>query len=221
MAPRRSPGAAIEETCSFRVLVPRRTSTRLAGRPSSRLGIGLALAPSFISASPSLLALVVAVVLASAAPAQADDPDFLSFSLGGYDVNDDEDAVEARLEYRSDIKLWIFKPFSGVMLTSESAAYGYGGILLDLYFGRRLVATPSFAVGLYHNGAGKDLGHAVEFRSQIELAYRFNDRSRLAVSFSHTLERRARWPQSRHRGGGVDPTPCRLRCFCRAEPVLR
>ena len=134
---------------------------------------------------PFLLALVVAVVLASAAPARADDPDFLSFSLGGYDVNDDEDAVEARLEYRSDIRLWIFKPFSGVMVSSESAAYGYGGILLDLYFGRRLVATPSFAAGLYHNGAGKDLGHAVEFRSQIEIAYRFANRSRLGVSFSH------------------------------------
>ena len=135
--------------------------------------------------SGSLLALVVAAALACTAPARADDPDFLSFSLGGYDINDDEDAVEARLEYRSDIHLWIFKPFSGVMLTSESAAYGYGGILLDLYFGRRLVATPSFAAGLYHNGAGKDLGHSVEFRSQIELAHRLNNRARLAVSFSH------------------------------------
>ncbi|MDP6622047.1 MAG: acyloxyacyl hydrolase, partial [Alphaproteobacteria bacterium] len=37
----------------------------------------------------------------------------------------------------------------------------------------------------YHRGQGKDLGHWIEFRSQLELAYRFDDRSRLGVSLSH------------------------------------
>ena len=58
-------------------------------------------------------------------------------------------------------------------------------VMLDVYLGRRFVVTPSFAAGLYAEGGGKDLGHVLEFRSQIEVAYRFEDRSRLGLSFSH------------------------------------
>ena len=129
-------------------------------------------------------AAAAALVLAWS-PVYADDPDFLAVSLGSYDYDDNEGAAEARLEYRSDRRLWIFKPFSGLMLTGDSAVYGYGGVLVDVFFGRRIVLTPSFAGGLYHDGTGKDLGHAVEFRSQIEIAYRFAGRARLGVGLSH------------------------------------
>ena len=71
------------------------------------------------------------------------------------------------------------------MASSDGAFYGFGGVLVDFYLGRRFVFTPSFAAGLYEDGDGKDLGHAVEFRSSVELAYRFNDRSRLGMSFYH------------------------------------
>ena len=117
-------------------------------------------------------------------PAVADDPDFLALSAGVFEIKGDH-AAEFRLEYRSKLEWWIFRPFSGVMLTSDRALYGYGGILLDLYFGRRIVVTPSFAIGAFDRGHGKDLGHTVEFRSQIEVAYRFPDRSRLGISFNH------------------------------------
>ncbi len=139
----------------------------------------------------SRLAVCLAAIflgLAMAMPAQADDPDFISFSAGAFDVfpgDDDEVAGEFRLEYRSDLKLWIFKPFVGVMATTDAAFYGYGGVLVDIYLGKRFVATPSFAVGYYEEGDGLDLGSAAEFRSQIEIAYRFDDRSRLGLSFSH------------------------------------
>ena len=69
--------------------------------------------------------------------------------------------------------------------TSDGAIYGLGGILMDVFFGRRLVLTPSFGAGAYFDGDGKDLGSVIEFRSQVELAYRFNDRSRLGVAISH------------------------------------
>ena len=71
------------------------------------------------------------------------------------------------------------------MATSDGGAYGYGGISFDLFFGRRIVLTPSFAAGYYHEGNGRDLGHEVEFRSGVELAYRFDDRTRLGVLFYH------------------------------------
>jgi hypothetical protein len=133
----------------------------------------------------TLAAALVLGVAAGAGPARADDPDFLSLSAGAFDVNDDMTAAEFRLEYRSDLKWWIFKPFTGIMGNSDAGFYGYGGVLIDLFLGRRFVLTPSFAVGAYDRGDGKDLGHSVEFRSQIEIAYRFDDRSRLALSFSH------------------------------------
>jgi hypothetical protein len=134
------------------------------------------------------LALVIAAGLGAAAPARADgdDPSFLVFGLGYYDVNkQNNSAADFRLEYRHGEKLWIFKPWVGVEGTSDGAFYGAAGILIDVYFGKRLVLTPSFGAGLYADGDGKELGHAVEFRSQIEIAYRFDNRARLGLAFSH------------------------------------
>lgn len=137
----------------------------------------------------ALAAAAVTAALAGpwAAPARAaDDPAFLTLAAGWFDMNRQKmDSAEFRLEYRSDYKLWGFKPFGGVMATSDGASYYYAGILMDIYFGRRVVVTPSFAPGAYIKGGGYDLGHALEFRSQLEVAYRFDDRSRLGVSFSH------------------------------------
>ena len=47
------------------------------------------------------------------------------------------------------------------------------------------MVTGSFGAGYYAEGGGTDLGHEIEFRSQIEVAYRFDDRSRLGLAFSH------------------------------------
>ena len=118
-------------------------------------------------------------------PARAADPDFIAFSAGAFDIGKDQTAAEGRLEYRSDLRLWVFKPFAGVMGTSDGSAYGYAGVLVDMFFGRRMVASLSFAPGAYATGDGKKLGHGLEFRSQLELAYRFDDRSRLGLALSH------------------------------------
>ena len=120
-----------------------------------------------------------------AQPARADDPDFIAFSAGVFDLGKDQTAAEGRLEYRSDLKLWVFKPFAGVMATSDAGAYGYAGVLVDMFFGNRTVVTLSFAPGGYVMGDGKDLGYDLEFRSQIEVAYRFDNRARLGLALSH------------------------------------
>ncbi len=132
-------------------------------------------------------ACVLALWFAAAAPPAlaGDDPPFLALGVGFFDINDNEEAAEFRIEYRSARRLWIFKPFGGLMATSDAAVYGYGGILLDVFFGRRWVLTPSFAGGLYEDGSGKDLGHTVEVRSALELAYRFDSRARVGLSFYH------------------------------------
>ena len=131
----------------------------------------------------AILALTLSITAASVA--RADDPAFLTIGVGAFDINDDETAAQFNLEYRGTKALWVFKPLFGVMATSDGAFYGYGGIGIDLFFGRRWVLTPNFAAGLYEDGDGKDLGHVVEFRSGVELAYRFDTRSRLGLAFHH------------------------------------
>lgn len=119
-------------------------------------------------------------------PLMNDDPSFLSLGIGAYDVfQNDDQAADFRLEYRHGKRLWIFKPWAGIEATSDGAVYGVGGVLVDLFFGRRIVITPSFGTGAYFDGDGKDLGSTIEFRSQVEVAYRFNDRSRLGLAIGH------------------------------------
>ena len=117
--------------------------------------------------------------------AESAEPDFLNVALGGYDVHDDWNAVEARLEYRSNMELSVFRPFTGFMTTNDRSMYGYGGVLVDVFFSPRIVLQPSLAVGAYAKGSGKDLGHWIQFRTQLELAWRFDDRSRAGLSLSH------------------------------------
>jgi len=144
-----------------------------------------------VSSKNGLRSLVLAAAgfaaLAFSGQAKAEEPAFLAISGGAYDVNDSFTAGEFRAEYRfaEKHKLWVFTPFIGVMGTTDSAVYGYAGIGMDIFFGRRVVLTPNFAVGAYHDGDGKDLGHAVEFRSGLELAYRFDNRSRLGIAVHH------------------------------------
>ena len=154
----------------------------------ARAGLGVVLVSSVFVRSIHIAFTVLAINLCLAGlarNAQAGEPALLSFAAGAFDVGKDETAFEGRVEYRPDIDFWYFRPFAGAMATSDGGAYGYAGILLDLRLGEHFVTTLSFAPGAYHKGSGKNLGHELEFRSQIELAYRFADRSRLGVAFSH------------------------------------
>ncbi len=132
------------------------------------------------------LASVLTAASGLAAQAQSRDGDLLAFSAAYFDVNQQEEsAAEARIEYRADEQFWIFKPFGGAMATSDGALHGFAGVLIDIPVLDRIYITPSFAPGLYHDGNGKDLFYTLEFRSQIELSYRFNNGHRLGASFNH------------------------------------
>ena len=134
------------------------------------------------------IGLILAFAANLGAPARADggDPSYLVFGAGYYDIiNQDDEAADFRLEYRHDEKFWIFKPWAGLEVTSDGAFYGAVGVLVDIDIGDRVVLTPSFGAGYYEEGSGKDLGHEIEFRSQIELSYRLDNRARLGLAFSH------------------------------------
>lgn len=124
--------------------------------------------------------------LGAAAAARAQDPSFLAFGLGAFDVTEsDHRAAQAEIQYRSDLRLWVFQPMVGANVNADGGGGVYAGISLDLFLGNRIVLRPSFAPGLYWKGDGKDLGSALAFRSAGEIAWRFDDRSRLGVEVSH------------------------------------
>lgn len=131
------------------------------------------------------MGLLIGVTATVPSTAWAGDPDFLTVSLGGFDINDDETAAEFRLEYRMSRKFLLLKPMIGLMGNSDGGVYGYGGVNLDIFLGKRWVVMPNFAIGGYRRGSSKDLGSVIEFRSGVEIAYRFDDRARLGVAFSH------------------------------------
>lgn len=137
----------------------------------------------------AVAAVAIGVAFAAGTPtdAQAEDPDFISFSAGAFDFNRQKDqGAEFRLEYRSDFKFLFLKPF--VALAGASSGHGFlgAGVLFDTYWGRRVVTTLSFAPHVYIGGDDDlDLDYPLEFRSQLEIAYRFDDRSRLGLAVSH------------------------------------
>lgn len=135
----------------------------------------------------TLASALVAIALAFAAPARAGEtPNMLDVSAGVFDMLDDGSAAEFRLEWRGRPMLGWLRPMVGVMGTSDAAAYGYAGLAFELWwFDKRVVLTPSAAVGAYHKGDGKDLGHTLEFRTGAALHYRFDNDSRLGISLHH------------------------------------
>jgi len=90
-----------------------------------------------------------------------------------------------RLEARLPYKLWRLTPITGVEVTQRGAFYGYGGFMLDVYFGDHITISPNAALGFYSEGDGRDLGYPLEFRSGLEAAYQFDDGSRLGVAYHH------------------------------------
>lgn len=141
--------------------------------------------PRNSSIAALVMAALATLMIAAPGAVRAEDPDFLALSAGVFDFDDDETSAEFRYEYRSDKKLYHIGPFVGLMANSDGGVYGFGGIYLDIFLGRRFVVTPNFAIGGYAEGNSKDLGHVLEFRSAFEIAYRFDDRSRLGVAISH------------------------------------
>ena len=67
--------------------------------------------------------------------------------------------------------------------TTDAAFYAYAGLYTDFYFGKRVVLSPSFSIGGFHEGEGKDLGGEFLFRTGGEIAWRFDDWSRLGIAY--------------------------------------
>ena len=75
-------------------------------------------------------------------------------------------------------------PITGVLITADNAGYVYTGIQAQYKLGN-LNITPSFTPGLYHEGDGKDLGHLLEFKSEVQISLDIFKNSELGLSYNH------------------------------------
>ena len=114
----------------------------------------------------------------------------LNFFAGNFDFSDDkQSAYLVGFQHQDenlnrDTFLGNVSPITGGFLTENSAAYVYSGIEWNVDMGG-LIFTPSFAPGFYHEGDGKDLGHALEFKSEVQLSYSSTNNSSFGVSYNH------------------------------------
>ena len=75
-------------------------------------------------------------------------------------------------------------PITGALITGDNAAYIYTGVQAQYKIGA-LNFTPSFTPGLYHEGNGKDLGHLIEFKSELQISLDLSNNSELGFSYNH------------------------------------
>ena len=80
--------------------------------------------------------------------------------------------------------LGTLSPVTGFMITENNAGYVYTGVQAQYSIGN-LNITPSFSPGLYSEGNGKDLGHIIEFKSEIQISLNLSTDSELGFSYNH------------------------------------
>ena len=87
-------------------------------------------------------------------------------------------------ELYRDTFIGTLSPITGGFVTENSALYAYTGVEWNFDLGP-INFTPSFAPGLYGEGKGKDLGHILEFKSEVQASFNFSESSKLGMSYNH------------------------------------
>ena len=116
----------------------------------------------------------------------------ISFYTGTFDVIDKEGDDQTSLfgiEHKNpnlfrDTFLGKFSPVSGGFMTGDSSVYLYTGVEGQYGIGK-LKILPSFTPGYYEKGNGKDLGSALEFKSEIKIGLDIFENSKIGYSYSH------------------------------------
>ena len=121
-----------------------------------------------------------------------DKPQNISVYTGQFDTIDkegDDKTTLVGLEHKNkDLfrDTWIgrFSPTTGAFVTKKSSIYLYTGVEADYNLGP-IKISPSFAPGYYEAGDGKNLGSALEFKSELKFGIDLFKNSNLGYSYSH------------------------------------
>ena len=116
----------------------------------------------------------------------------ISVYTGTFDVIDkegDDQTTLIGIEHRNtdlfrNTFLGKFAPVTGAFVTGKDSLYFYTGIEGQYDVGP-IKISPSFTPGYYEKGSGKDLGSALEFKSEIKVGFDILENSKLGYSYSH------------------------------------
>ncbi len=114
----------------------------------------------------------------------------LNMYSGMFDFSDEKQrAVLVGFQHQNeelyrDTFLGTLSPITGGFVTENQALYAYTGVEWNFDIGP-LNFTPSFAPGLYGEGKGKDLGHILEFKSEVQASWSLSKNSELGMSYNH------------------------------------
>jgi len=113
-----------------------------------------------------------------------------NFFTGMFDFSDDKQksgilGIQHQNEnlFRNSF-LGRLSPITGGFLTENNAFYFYTGAQTEYDLGLFTI-TPSFAPGYYNSGDGKDLGHVLEFKSEIQMSLNLSDSTEFGMSYNH------------------------------------
>ena len=114
----------------------------------------------------------------------------LNFFTGMFDFSDTNAASGLLgIQHQNDAlfrKSFLGKlsPITGGFLTENNAFYLYTGAQAEYDLGLFTI-TPSFAPGYYNSGDGKDLGSALEFKSEIQMSLNLSNSTEFGMSYNH------------------------------------
>lgn len=114
--------------------------------------------------------------------------DTLGLAIGSYDIDGSHSATDFRLDYEYGHPVWLenLKPWLGAEATTDGSLWLGGGLLYDWQFADSWHLKPGIGAGYYSRGSSElDLGHPLEFRSQLEIARDINRHNSLGLAISH------------------------------------
>ena len=136
------------------------------------------------------LSLILVLILTTTKLFASDNSHQLNFYVGNFDFSDHKQAAiligfqHQNEDLNRDTLIGNISPITGGFVTENSAIYVYTGFEWNVDMGS-FTFTPSFAPGLYHEGDGKDLGHVLEFKSEVQVSFDLSQSSKLGFSYNH------------------------------------
>lgn len=111
--------------------------------------------------------------------------DHFNIGVGVFNIIRHHRPWQYQVEYRWDPNFYKIRPLVSLMATDRGSLYFCAGAGWDIFLGKHVVVTPSFAPGLYVRGSGKSLHFPLEFRSSIDLAFVLPNKGRIGSQFYH------------------------------------
>lgn len=123
----------------------------------------------------------------TAADAQVIAPSRLQLSVGQVGIAESlDDPLRLGIQYSyRPLTSWKLSPGIGFIWSKNGAEYLSTHVQRDFPLTDRLVLTPSVGLGLFDGSNDLRLGHDLEFRSGLSLAYQFANDYRLGAGIFH------------------------------------